>query len=250
MDNKLKAIIDLGSLKAKMTVFDTQTFDVVLQKSYLTLLGKSMSEDGLIIEEAFSRLNEALLNIKNELENLGCEDLKFIATESLRLAKNKEEVFKLVEKYFSGQTVTILDQSLEGEMFFRVVSRCFIDQPIVTMDVGGGSVQILLGSFNGKQDQHLIDNKYLYKTGTYKLQQKYSPDNSIISHDFEKVFFDIHEEFRSLNVTNDVLVFGSTCMQDFLEEAGVALYNDRPAKKHPSYTTVSDLKKLLTDIRQ
>lgn len=250
MHSNIKAIIDLGSLKAKMTIFDTQTFDVVLQKSYLTLLGKSMSEDGLIIEEAFSRLDEALINIKNELENLGCEDLQFIATESLRLAKNKKEVFNLVEKYFPGQTVTILDQSLEGEMFFRVVSRCFIDQPIVTMDVGGGSVQILHGSFNGDQDQHSINNKYLYKTGTYKLQQKYSPDNSIISQDFERVFPDIREEFKTLDINNDVLVFGSTCMQDFLKEAGVALYDNRPIKKHPSYTTVSDLKKLLADIRQ
>jgi hypothetical protein len=40
MDNKLKAIIDLGSLKAKLTVFNTKTLDIVLQKSYLTLLGK------------------------------------------------------------------------------------------------------------------------------------------------------------------------------------------------------------------
>ncbi len=250
MANKLKAIIDLGSLKAKLTVFDSQTLDLFFQQSYLTLLGKSMSEECLIVEEDLNRLDHSLASIKGELGAIDCINIQFIATESLRLAKNKDEVYQLVEKYFPGQAVTILDQELEGEMFFRVVSHCFADQPIVTMDVGGGSVQILHGSFDKNQDQHSINNKYLYKTGTYKLQQKNSPDNSIISQDFEKVFPDIREEFKSLNVTNDVLVFGSTCMQDFLKEAGVALYDDRPIRKHPSYTTVSDLKKLLADIRQ
>jgi hypothetical protein len=204
----------------------------------------------LIIEEAFTRLNKALVNIKKELKNLNCNNLQFIATESLRLAKNRNDVLDMVEKYFTNQTVTILDQNLEGETFFNVVSRCFYGQTIVTMDVGGGSVQIIHGSFQNDQNQYLIKNKYLYKTGTYKLQQKYSPDNSIISQEFDKAITDINKEFNSLNITNDILVFGSTCMQDFLEESGVALYNDLPIKKYPQYTTIQDLKSLLVNIRK
>lgn len=250
MDNKLMAVIDLGSLKAKLMVFDTQTRDVILQKSYLTLLGKSISEEGVVVEEALSRLDEALSSIKNELASLNCVDIKFIATESLRIAKNTEEVYFVVEKYFPGHNVTILEQGLEGEMFFQVVSRCFADQPIVTMDVGGGSVQILHGTFQNNQNQHSIHNKYLYKTGTYKLQQKYSPDNSIISQEFNGAIDDIKREFNSLNINNDTLIFGSTCMQDFLKESGITLYNDRPVKKHPSYTTIQDLKDLLAKLRQ
>lgn len=250
MNNKLIAVVDLGSLKAKLMVFDTKTLDIVFQKSYLTLLGKSISGEGIVVEEALNRLDEALSHIKNELVSLDCVDVKFIATESLRIAQNTEEVYLVVEKYFHGHNVTILEQGLEGEMFFRVVSRCFADQSIVTMDVGGGSVQILHGTFQNKQNQYSVHNKYLYKTGTYKLQQKYSPDNSVISQEFYKAVNEVKKEFNSLNITNDTLIFGSTCMQDFLKESGVTLYDDRPIKKHSSYTTIKDLKELLAKLRQ
>lgn len=250
MKKKIKAIIDLGSLKAKLTVFDITTIDVVSQKSYLTLLGKNLSDRGSIAGEALIRLDESLTLIKDELEKLSCYDIKFIATESLRLAENKESVYEIVQKYFPDQTVTILNQELEGEMFFRVVSSCFAGRPIVAMDVGGGSVQIFHGVFDSNKNSHSIRNKYLYKTGTYRLQQKYSPDNSVISHEFERAIDDIKQEIRSLSVRNDVLIFGSTCMQDFLKESGIKLYTDMAEKKHQFYTTTEDLKFLLSNIRQ
>lgn len=248
MNNKLFAVVNLGSLKAKLMVFNTETLDVVFQKSYMTLLGKNMSEGGTFVKEVLGRLDEALLFIKKELNNLNCSNVKFIATESLRIAKSREDVYRIIEKYFPKHKITILDQGIEGEMFFKVVSQCFEGEPIAAMDVGGGSVQILNGIF--RSNECLIDSKYLYKTGTYTLQQKYSPDSSIVRQEFDKALDEIKRDFDSLNSRNDVLVFGSTCMQDFLNESGVSLYNDRPIKKHPTYTTIKDLKDLLFEIRK
>jgi len=116
------------------------------------------------------------------------------------------------------------------------------------LDVGGGSVQILNGIF--KDNKYLIDNKYLYKTGTYILQQKYSPDSSIISQEFDKALREIKKDFDSLKINNEILIFGSICMQDFLNESGILLYRDRPFKKHLSYTTIKELEALLNKIRE
>jgi len=248
VNKELFAVIDLGSLKAKLMVFDTSNLDVVFQKSYLTLLGKNILEPELITKEALEKLDEALFFIKEELLDLNCFEVKFIATESLRIAKNKEDVLKIIEKYFPNYKITILDQGLEGEMFFKVVSECFENQPIVTMDVGRGSVQILNGIF--KDNKYLIDNKYLYKTGTYILQQKYSPDSSIISQEFDKALGEIKKDFDSLKINNEILIFGSTCIQDFLNESGILLYRDRPFKKHLSYTTTKELEVFLNKIRE
>lgn len=243
-DDQLKAIIDIGSLRVKLTVFNTQTLDVISNKSYLTLLGKNMSEDGVFNEESLSKLDEALGSIKEEFASLNCFDVKLIGTESLRIAKNTEEVYQIVEKHFPGHDVTILDQDIEGEMFFKAVSRCFNNQEIAVMDIGGGSVQILNGA------QHSILNKHLYKTGTYALWQKYSPVPSSVNTGYSKALDEIKEVFNSLSIRSDVLIFGSTCMQDFLNESGISLYNDRPIRKHPLYTTVEDLKDLLSKILQ
>lgn len=248
MSNKLSAIIDLGSLKAKLMVFDTSTLDVVFQKSYLTLLGKKILETGTITEEALNNLDEAFSFIKKELFDLNCFNLKFIATESLRIAKNKNDVYSIVDKYFPTHQINIIDQELEGEAFFKAVSLYFPSELISVMDIGGGSVQIFNGIF--KDEKYLIKNKYLYKTGTYSLQQKYSPDSSIISKRFGEALNEVKTDFKTLKDKSDILIFGSTLMQDFLEESGVLLYKDKPFLKHPFYTTAKDLNNLLIEIRK
>ncbi|MDD4662112.1 MAG: hypothetical protein PHG24_02420, partial [Candidatus Pacebacteria bacterium] len=85
---------------------------------------------------------------------------------------------------------------------------------------------------------------------TYTMQQKYSPDSSIVSREFINAIDEIKKDFNSLKVNNEILIFGSTCMQDFLNESGIRLYNDKPIKKHPTYTTIADLKNLLSEIRK
>lgn len=81
-------------------VFDTSNLDVVFQKSYLTLLGKNILEPELITKEALEKLDEALFFIKEELLDLNCFEVKFIATKSLRIAK-KRRCFKNNRKIFS-----------------------------------------------------------------------------------------------------------------------------------------------------
>ncbi len=247
---KTKAVVDLGSLKAKLSVFDIETSKPLLQKSYLILLGKSIAEEKRIVPEAIQRLTDALIEIKKELEIINCTEVTFIATESLRIAVNKEDAYILVDQYFPGHKLTILDQDLEGDMFFKVVSRAFSDISMIAMDIGGGSVQVFHGIFDSASNTHIIDRKYLYKTGTYKLQQKYSPDNEVISSDFEGAIDEVRKEYAGLDSKGNIAVFGSTCMQDFLRESGIKLYNDRPFPMHEYYTKKEDIVGLLKEIRK
>ena len=245
-----KAIIDLGSLKAKLSVFEACSGILVLQKIYLTLLGKRMGERDKIIAEALQKLDDALGEIEKELGAMGEASVFFIATESLRSAENKADVFNVVKKHFPGHEVTILNQDTEGGMFFKVVATHFKGVALTCMDIGGGSVQILHGHFDHSRGEHVISEKHLHSTGTYRLQQKYSPQNDVISIDFHKAVDEVRNEFRNLNVMNDVMVFGSTCMQDFLKETGIPLQYDRPIPKHDFYVKKEDLRLLLEEIRK
>lgn len=250
MSKNLKSVIDLGSLKAKLSVFNQTTGELILQKSYLTLLGKGITDNKIIIPESLEKLENALVEIKKELHRYACKEVVFIATESLRVADNKDEVYKIVHKYFPSKDIIILNQDIEGDMFFKVVSRCFPGISITGMDIGGGSVQIFHGLFDISKENHIIHEKHLYKTGTYKLQQKYSPKNDVISNDFEKAIDEIKNDYNQLNIQSDIIVFGSTCMQDFLKESGVRLLYDRPFYRHSFYVTVKELRELLKEIRK
>lgn len=242
-------MIDLGSLKVKLSVFNVKTSQLITQKSYLVLLGKRIFGQK-IVPEALQGLENALNEIGKTLVSIGCNNIIFIATESLRIAENKEDAFTIVRKYFPGHEVNILNQNAEGDIFFKAVSGFFPDKPILCMDIGGGSVQIIHGKFDAGRNTHDINERHLHRTGTYKLQQKYSPNNEAISADFDKAVSEIKKEYLKLDIQNDILVFGSTCMQNFLRESGIPLYYDYAFSKHDFYATKTELNDLLVEIRK
>ena len=248
----LKAVIDLGSLKAKLTIFNKEDYTLVDQSSYLILLGKNIHENGFVNNEALDLLDQAFIGIKEILKNynISDSDIEIIGTEAIRKAENKEDVQKVVNKHFQNKSITIIDQETEGNLFFKSVSKFFPDEEIITADIGGGSVQLVQGIFNSADNSISIKDRWLLKTGTYYLQQKYSPNNDEISPVFDKARDEINEAYSQIIVEpSDKVIFGSSCMLDFINESKVKIFDDEPYTRHPIYTDSDNLESLLNDIR-
>jgi len=247
ISNTLQAVIDLGSLKVKLSVFTKDTAELQYQESSLVLLGKELNKNNIILDKPLEELSKTLLKMKGLLDTMECKDITIIATEALRQARNKEAVEERISKVFPGIKMQILTQELEGAMFFTAIAGCFPEIDITTMDIGGGSVQV----FHGKQQKNKLNitYKHLFKTGTYVLQQKYSPVQDAINEEFPVAVKEIKEAFSPISFTSDILVFGSTCMQSFITSTKIQTYTDKPFHKHPYYVTVPELEKLLHEIR-
>lgn len=245
-----KAILDFGSLKVKLSIFDKRTFKLLNNKNYLVLLGKGITETGRVSESSIEKLKDALFAIRNYLLENSITDVTCIATEAIRLASNNLEIQTIISEYLPNTKFTILNQVEEGQLFFKVVSKCFPERKIVAMDIGGGSVQLFYGKYSLKNKVTKIFQKFLFPTGTYKLQQKFSPRDDIISEQFIDAIKTVESIYSSLSIQSKILVFGSTCMQDFLLASGIKLYTENQYKKHEFYTTNNHLKELLIKIRK
>ena len=78
---KHKAVIDLGSLKAKLSIFDSENTNLVHKSGYEILLGKNLSENFNIEENSLVLLDKALKEIEQKINSLAGEiDLVIIAT--------------------------------------------------------------------------------------------------------------------------------------------------------------------------
>ena len=242
------AIIDLGSVRAKVSIFNRNDLAIFYQKSYDTFLGKDLKEDKIISEEALVNLEEAFLDIQKIIQNQRIFIVKCIATDAIRQAKNQDDVHYRFKKYFPDLVIEIIDQIKEGDLFFGAVARNFEKNKIAVMDVGGGSVQFLYGEY--KDGRAVIEHRFLLKTGTMRLQEKYSPDVNSISGLFGSAREDIADLFDILNIKSDILVFGSTQMQNFMRASGIEINEDKSFRYHPFWVSQPSLNNLLEEVIQ
>jgi len=243
----LKAVIDLGSLKIKVSIFNKDTKEKVYADSHLTLLGKGIDETGHIKQESLTMLDKALARVAQLLKERGVAEVSIIGTEALRKADNINKVHEILSRHFPDHALEVIDQHKEAELFFDAISRSFPNKDIAAIDIGGGSVQIILGSYDSNSDQSTIHKKHNLKTGTYRYQQKYSPDNSVISPHLATAEREIRQEFQHITDKIDTLVFGSTCMLDFIQSSKIHT-NETDNLLHPVSVSRESLERLLNEL--
>lgn len=246
---KKKAVIDIGSLKLKVAIFNTEQRVLLSSASYLTLLGKGIEDTGHITEESLKKLDEALATVAGELKDASIDDTVIIGTEALRRATNIRSVRALIGRHFPGSRLKVVEQHREAELFFKAVSREFPDKLIVAVDVGGGSVQVVEGSYSSKTGRAHVSKKFNLPEGTYKLQQRYSPRNDVVSSKLEEAWVRIQAMYHEVDSDAPILVFGSTCMLDFVKAAKVPAVDYAASPTHPISVQEAELSKLLGSLK-
>lgn len=246
---KKKAVIDIGSLKVKVAIFDMSERSLVQASSHLTLLGKGIEDTNEITFDSLEKLDNALAATSNDLAQLEDLDVSIIGTEALRRAKNINAVEKIIEKKFPHHKLEIVEQEKEAELFFTAVSREFPDEEITAMDVGGGSVQLIKGRYDKKTQKVFIKEKHNLKTGTYSLQQKYSPSNFEISKKFNDASREVAQSYAEISHKSPILVFGSTCMQDFIVSTGVQANVEDKYNNHSIFVNRETISLLLEELK-
>jgi hypothetical protein len=100
------------------------------------------------------------------------------------------------------------------------------------------------------QSVSCIYTKYNLPTGTYKLQQQYSPNtNAVVTNQgFAQAVESITKAYDTVNSQSPILVFGSTCMRDFVESAGLETANSLHSTLHPITVSATSLRMLLDEL--
>jgi exopolyphosphatase/guanosine-5'-triphosphate,3'-diphosphate pyrophosphatase len=137
-------------------------------------LGNGGINDGVIIPDAFDRGVKALQLFKTHLDQFPVSSIEAFATSAIRNAQNGAEFISKV-KVETGIFIHAIPGETEAEYIFEGVKHSYpmADETVMVMDIGGGSVEFILGNV------HRIFWKQSFEIGASRLLQKFHHTNPI-----------------------------------------------------------------------
>jgi exopolyphosphatase/pppGpp-phosphohydrolase len=166
-------VIDIGNLKVKLEIVEVKQGKVVslYASNTLTCLGLRMNENNnRPWRENLKKTIEELKRCRRILGEHGIDETRVVSTHALReMGATGVKVAKKIEKE-AGLRVEIISQKEEAELFFKAVTHRWPgEEELTIVDVGSGSVQVLLGNRKKLKQDHLL------KMGAQYLHDTFSP---------------------------------------------------------------------------
>jgi len=144
-----RAVIDIGTNTVKLLVADVQDGQVtpVVSKDQMTRLGEGVNHTKHLSRAAVTRTIEAIRHFALDAKDLGAADVLALTTSAARDAGNCREFLEEVRRQ-CGLDVQVISGEREAELIFRGVCSdpLWSKRRLLVMDVGGGSVEFILGS--------------------------------------------------------------------------------------------------------
>jgi exopolyphosphatase / guanosine-5'-triphosphate,3'-diphosphate pyrophosphatase len=162
------AAVDLGTNSTRLLVADVENsrVDEVARRLTITRLGEGVDERRRLLPLPITRVRNALVDFRRELESLGAERTLAVATSAVRDAENGEAFLGEVEWSF-GFTTLLLTGDEEAALTYRgVTAGRALPSGTLLLDVGGGSTEL---SIDGR-DAVSID------IGSVRLTERYGDD--------------------------------------------------------------------------
>ncbi len=135
--------------------------------------------------------------------------------------------------------VEIISQETEAQTLFESVSKDFLNKTIAVVDVGGGSVQVIIGKDNE------IYEMYPFKAGAYFMQEEFSKSHHPTLQELKNARDFLKKEFLSLSKSKyhpEYIVYGTTNIIDFMKVMNIPLTKFVSKGLHKYKTDIRNLK--------
>ena len=164
------AAIDCGTNTIKLLIGDLP--DVAVRETRMVRLGQDVDRTGRLADEALARAFAAIDEYAALIESHGVERLRFCATSATRDAANAEDFSAGVFARL-GVRPEVLTGAEEAAIAFDGAVRHLAvspDLPVLVVDVGGGSTELILGETRPRQ-AHSMD------IGSVRLHERHLHDD-------------------------------------------------------------------------
>jgi exopolyphosphatase / guanosine-5'-triphosphate,3'-diphosphate pyrophosphatase len=149
------AVIDVGTNSTRLLVADVAAGRVheLDRRSRVTRLGRGVDLSGTLSTEAIDATCEVVGEYVAAYSELGASEVVALATSAVRDAANGDAfIAELRERFALG--ARILDGEEEALLTFRgATTEHQLDQPVVVIDIGGGSTELVVGGAYGVEFQ-------------------------------------------------------------------------------------------------
>jgi exopolyphosphatase/guanosine-5'-triphosphate,3'-diphosphate pyrophosphatase len=143
-----RAVIDIGTNSVKLLVADVADEHVgpVEECAEQTRLGRGFYETRFLQRDPLQATAQAVARFAAQAARLGAQSVRVFATSAARDARNSDELLRAVHAA-SDLHVEIISGEQEAEWAFRGVTTDpqLARQPLLLLDVGGGSTEFILG---------------------------------------------------------------------------------------------------------
>ncbi|MDO6445243.1 guanosine-5'-triphosphate,3'-diphosphate pyrophosphatase [Colwellia sp. 1_MG-2023] len=226
-DSPLYAIIDLGSNSFHMMITrqladSVQVVDKVKRK---VRLAAGLNSDNILSEEAMARGLECLSFFAERLQDIPTENVRIVATATLRLAQNSQDFIHRANKVL-GQAIKLISGEQEAELIYLGVAHtsCCQEKRFV-IDIGGASTELVVGT--GFQPQKITS----LDIGCVTFNRQFFADGLLTQVNFDqaiaaakKILLPLIAPYSSIGWQS--VLGGSGTMQALAE---VLLFQNRPS---------------------
>ncbi|MET7989627.1 Ppx/GppA phosphatase family protein [Amycolatopsis sp. NPDC005232] len=157
------AAIDCGTnsirlLVAELTPRHDGTVDLrdLHREMRIVRLGQGVDATGRLAPEALERTRKALADYTIAARRKGVEKIRMVATSATRDASNRDEFFAMTRETL-GVEAEVISGDEEARLSFTgaVGEQDPDDGPFLVVDVGGGSTELVLGTWDGQRAEVL-----------------------------------------------------------------------------------------------
>ncbi|MER7888257.1 Ppx/GppA phosphatase family protein [Micromonospora sp. NPDC094482] len=153
------AAIDCGTNSIRLLVADLPDPDAgpeapladVSRRMEIVRLGQGVDRTGRLAPEAIERTRVALASYAGEIEKLGAERVRMVATSATRDAANAED-FRTMVRETLGVAPEVVTGDEEARLSFTGAVRGLpagAEPPYLVVDIGGGSTEFVVGTRDG-----------------------------------------------------------------------------------------------------
>jgi exopolyphosphatase / guanosine-5'-triphosphate,3'-diphosphate pyrophosphatase len=169
MDKRF-AVMDLGTNTFHLLIAEGEIYDFneIVHQHIAVKLGEGGINKGLILSAAFNRGIDTMRQFQQDIVSFQVRRVKAIATSALRNASNGQEFIEKV-KAETGIEIEIIDGDREASFIYTGVkaSGLLSDQNSLIMDIGGGSVEFIIGN------HHQLLWKQSFEIGAARLMERF-----------------------------------------------------------------------------
>ena len=184
MSVKKIAVIDLGTNTFNLLIGSIQHLkkEIIFSTEMPVMLGKDGIQNNTLTEEGMKRAFAVLENFDAIMRDHAVDEIQAFATSAIRNANNGMEFNTAVFEKFNFEIKTI-DGAKEAELIYLGAREALqtIDKNFLVMDIGGGSVEFILGNKN----QYFW--KQSFEIGALRLSKKFQSSDPMSKHDMEEL---------------------------------------------------------------
>ncbi|MDN3580410.1 Ppx/GppA phosphatase family protein [Mucilaginibacter flavus] len=217
--SKRVAVMDLGTNTFHLLIADgdIDNYLEIVHYPEAVKLGEGGINKGFIIPEAYQRGIDTMKMFATEIKGNNVTDFRAIATSALRSASNGKDFIQEV-KDTTGISIEIINGEQEAGFIYQGVkiSGCLSAQNSLIMDIGGGSVEFILGNADN------IIWKQSFEIGAARLMDLFHRTDPIPPASIEALNLYLEDHLTDLftavaNHKVDVLIGSSGAFETFAE---------------------------------